>query len=105
VEDTQRRAGTKRKRCVESDDTAAVLAHTTTVLLNTVLDAAEETVKSLGLAIDEAVVQQDFSKLRSLGIRIFKMRTLKDALIEAQKRSDVNTMVSVSHDIMQLQSE
>jgi hypothetical protein len=100
VEDTQRPAGSKRKRCPESDNTAAGQAHTTTAL-----DAAEETVKSLGLAIDEALVQKDFSKLQSLGIRILKMRTLKDTLIAAQKRSDVNTMVYVSHEIMQLQSE
>jgi hypothetical protein len=100
VEDTQRPAGSKRKRCPESDNTAAGQAHTTTAL-----DAAEETVKSLELAIDEALVQKDFSKLQSLGIRILKMRTLKDTLIAAQKRSDVNTMVYVSHEIMQLQSE
>ena len=100
VEDTQRPAGSKRKRCPESDNTAAGQAHTTTAL-----DAAEETVKSLEFAIDEALVQKDFSKLQSLGIRILKMRTLKDTLIAAQKRSDVNTMVYVSHEIMQLQSE
>ncbi len=95
VEDTQGRAGSKRKSCPESDDTAEVLAHT-----KTALDAAEQTVKSLEFAIETAV-ENDFSKLRSLGIQILKMQTLKDALIADQKRSDVNTMVSVSHEIMQ----
>ena len=103
--DTPARVGSKRKSQVldtegEVDRTAEAVAETTTALA-----AAAETLTALETAIDAAIRDGDVSKLPSRTLLIMPMRSLKTDLITAREGGHFNNMLSISHQIKQLQSE
>ena len=105
VVDTDPRVGSKRKSQVldtegEVDRTAEAVAETTSALA-----AAEETVTALETAIDPVISHRYFPKLPSLSGFILPMRSRRTDLITAREGGHVNNMLSISHQIKQLQSE
>jgi hypothetical protein len=56
-------------------------------------------------AIDAAIAHSDFPKLPSLSSFILPMRSLRTDLITAREGGHDNNMLSISHQIKQLQSE